>query len=150
LREDAGEEIATFAQLTVGGVGECPEVGRLLSVLGVELDDPVGCGKRPRVEGERVDGAEHRGVQADAKREDENGRGGEAGILEQLPEGRLEVVHGQWSVVSGLLSISLLRSQCDHRIDFGGTAGRKRTPMKLIMTIRAPRRQGDGIGGATS
>ena len=94
LREDAGEEIAAFAQLTVGGVGERPEVGRLLFVLGEELDDPVGRGKRPRTEGERVDGAEHRGVQPDAEREGEHGHGGEAGVLQQLAEGEFQIVHG--------------------------------------------------------
>src|SRR5687768_12933966 len=72
-----------FSQLTVSGVGERPEVGRLFLVLGIELDEPVGRGKRARTEGERVNGTERRGVQPDAECEDENGRGREAGTLAQ-------------------------------------------------------------------
>lgn len=67
------------------------EVGRLLFVLGMKLDDAVGRGKRPWTEGERVNGTEHRGVQPNAEREDEDGRDGEARRFREHAKGESNV-----------------------------------------------------------
>src|SRR5437870_2300442 len=41
-----------------------------------------------------MDDTENRRVRADAEREREHGHGGEAGVLQQLAKGELQVIHG--------------------------------------------------------
>ena len=57
---------------------------------------------RQRFEQHAVDHAEDCSVGTDAEREREHGDGGEAGVLQQLPEGKSQIIHGSLKALKGL------------------------------------------------
>src|SRR5207237_2666530 len=59
----------------------------------------------------RIQDCEDAGVKADAERERDHGHGSEARVLQQLAKSEFKVIHGSWSVVSGLLSVAFRASR---------------------------------------
>ncbi len=75
------EHLAVIAQRRVEGVRE-----HVADVAAVHVGEPFGVRDREPLQQRGIDEAEHRGVGADAQREGEHRRRGEAGLLTQHPD----------------------------------------------------------------
>ena len=80
-----------------GGVETSFAGRRSAPVVVPDHDETVGVGVRQRADQHRVDGAEHRGVDADAERERGDGDGRERGIAPDLAQAVADVARGSSS-----------------------------------------------------
>ena len=92
VRHHVGEDRILAADVLVGRIRKTAICFRVLLVLRENLDDFLRFRVRRWREKHRVDEAEHRGVRADAERENDHSRGGESWRLEKLSDSELKIL----------------------------------------------------------
>src|SRR5437588_2949651 len=92
VRHHVGEDRILAADVLVGRIRKTAKRFRILFVLRENLNDFLRFRVRRWREKHRVDEAEHRGVRADAERENDHSRGGESWRLEKLPDSELKIL----------------------------------------------------------
>ena len=84
------------AYVAICGIGKSTVVFRVCVVVGIDLNQFARISEGRGSEEQVVDQAEHRGVNADAEGENDDGSGGKTGGLEQLPNGKSKIVNHKW------------------------------------------------------